>query len=72
MSLVYGADKHVNFLCSVFVITQFFDTIDSAYNYAEMEGDQRGDHHTILIHSGTYKREYLVIDINVTMLGAGK
>lgn len=48
----------------------FFDTIDSAYNYAEMEGDQRGDHHTILIHSGTYKREYLVIDINVTMLGA--
>ncbi|KAK2174892.1 hypothetical protein NP493_769g02005 [Ridgeia piscesae] len=44
----------------------FFDTIDSAYNYAE----EQLENATILIHSGVYQREFLVIDSNVTMIGA--
>ena len=50
------------------VTLQFFDTIDSAYNYAEEELENA----TILIHSGVYQREFLVIDSNVTMIGAGQ
>lgn len=46
---------------------QYFNTIDAAYNYAEGEIDNP----LILIHSGVYQGEVLVIDSNVTMLGAG-
>ena len=53
-----------NALCFAPVF-QFFDTIDAAYNYGEeMENP------LILIHTGVYRREFLVIDSNVTMLGA--
>jgi F-box protein 11 len=45
---------------------QYFDTIDAAYNYAEEEEENP----LILIHSGIYQREFLVIDSNVTLLGA--
>ena len=48
---------------------QFFNTIESAYNYAEEEMRQNV---LILVHSGTYKAEFLVIDSNVTILGAGE
>jgi len=50
------------------VTFQFFDTIGSAYNYAE----EQLENATILIHSGVYQREFLVIDSNVTMIGAGQ
>lgn len=44
----------------------YFNTIDAAYNYAEEEAANP----LILIHSGHYSGEYLVIDYKVTMLGA--
>ena len=44
----------------------FFNTIDAAYNYAEEEVVNP----LILIHSGLYLGEFLVVDYNVTMLGA--
>ena len=51
----------------------FFDTIDAAYNYAE-ETLKRRDviAPIILIHSGVYRNEFLVIDSNVAMIGAGQ
>ena len=45
---------------------QYFDTIDSAYNYAEdLENP------LIVVHTGVYTREFLVIDSSVTIIGAG-
>ena len=46
----------------------FFNTIDQAYNYAE----DLLENPLILIHSGVYQGEFLVIDANVTMLGSGE
>ena len=46
----------------------FFNTIDTAYNYAE----ELLENPLILIHSGVYQGEFLVIDANITMLGAGR
>ena len=45
----------------------YFDTIDAAYNYAEEEEDNP----LIMIHTGVYSGEYLVIESNITILGAG-
>ena len=51
---------------------KFFDTIDAAYNYAEEEMKDEAEVPIILIHTGIYRREYLSIDSNVMMIGAGQ
>ena len=51
---------------------QYFDTIDSAYNYAEEEMKDDSELPIIMIHKGLYRREFLVIDSNVVMIGAGE
>ena len=47
---------------------QFFNTIDEAYRYA----DDVLENPLILVHSGHYQGEYIVVDNDVTILGAGK
>ena len=50
----------------------FFDTIDAAYSHAEESLKHSPLPPIILIHSGTYRNEFLVIDSNVVMIGAGQ
>ncbi len=51
------------------LLLQYFNTIESAISYAEEELRQNV---LIMVHSGVYKTELLVIDSNVTILGAGE
>ena len=55
-------------LISILFSLQYFNTIDAAYNYGEGEMVNP----LILVHSGVYQGEFLVIDSDVTILGAGK
>jgi pectin methylesterase-like acyl-CoA thioesterase len=48
---------------------QCFDTIEQAYNYADSE---EMENTLIFIHTGVYQGEFLVIDNNVSLLGAGE
>ncbi|CAH1792557.1 unnamed protein product [Owenia fusiformis] len=45
----------------------FFDTIEQAYNYADTEEMENA---LILVHSGMYQGEFLVIDTNINLIGA--
>ena len=43
----------------------YFETVEQAFNYCE-----EVDNPIVLIHSGVYKGEFLIIDSKVTFLGA--
>ena len=43
----------------------YFETVEQAFNYSE-----EVDNPTVLIHSGVYKGEFLIIDSKITFLGA--
>ncbi|XP_013385972.1 F-box only protein 11 isoform X2 [Lingula anatina] len=45
----------------------FCDTIDQAYSYVDSE---EMEHPLVFVHSGIYQGEYLVIDMNISMIGA--
>lgn len=48
---------------------QKFDTIESAYNFADTEELEDA---LIFVHSGVYHGEFLLIDSPVSLIGAGK
>lgn len=58
-------------MCFTYVlfIFQCFETIETAYHYVDTE---ELENPLIFIHSGIYHSEYLFIDTNVSMIGAGK
>lgn len=53
----------------------FFDSIEQAFNYSdgEPEETEEGDDRIplVFIHAGTFKPEYLIIDSNIILIGAG-
>lgn len=75
---IYNVYQNISSSCrnSVYLLMfQFFETIDSAYTHIEEERlgqSEENDVPLILIHQGIYRREYLVIDSNIIMLGAGR
>lgn len=51
------------------VLFQCFDTIEQAYSHLEtLEGEDP----LLFVHEGTYVQEFLLIDINISIIGAGK
>ena len=51
------------------VMFQCFDTIEQAYTYLEtLEGEDP----LLFVHEGTYVGEYLQIEMNISIIGAGK
>lgn len=48
---------------------QCFETIECAYDWVVTE---ELENQIIFVHSGMYHREYLFIDTNVAIIGAGK
>ena len=50
-------------------VFQCFDTIEMAYSHLEtLEGDDP----LLFVHEGTYLGEFLLIDMNISIIGAGK
>ena len=52
-----------------FFFLQCFETIECAYDWVVTE---ELENQIIFVHSGMYHREYLFIDTNVAIIGAGK
>lgn len=51
------------------VLFQCFDTIEQAYSHLEtLEGEDP----LLFVHEGTYVQEFLLIDMNISIIGAGK
>lgn len=55
----------------------YFDSIEQAFNYSdgeqeEVECEERDRTPLVFIHAGTYKPEYLIIESNIILLGAGE
>ena len=50
-------------------VFQCFDTIEQAYTYVDTEDVEDA---IIFVHTGIYVGEFLLIDLNVTIIGAGK
>ena len=56
-------------MIAMFVILfQCFDTIEQAYTYVDSEVIEDA---IIFVHTGIYVGEFLLIDLNVSIIGAG-
>jgi len=53
----------------IILLFQCFDTIEQAYSFVDAEEMETP---LILVHSGVYQGEYLFVDTNVSIIGAGK
>ena len=53
----------------ILLYPQKFDTIESAYNFADTE---ELEDPLIFVHTGTYRSEFLLVDSQVSLIGAGK
>lgn len=48
------------------MLFQYFDTIENAFNFSEeLESP------LIFIHAGVYKGEFIIVDTNISLIGAG-
>ena len=57
-------------MIGIFVfLLQCFDTIEQAYTYVDSEVIEDA---IIFVHTGIYVGEFLLIDLNVSIIGAGK
>ena len=50
------------------ILLQCFDTIEQAYTYVDTEDVEDA---IIFVHTGIYVGEFLLIDLNVSIIGAG-
>lgn len=58
--IFFGITGSIHFQC--------FETIEQAYSYVDAEEMETP---LILVHSGLYQGEYLFVDTNVSIIGAG-
>ena len=48
---------------------QCFDTIEQAYRHLDLHWSRPDP--LMFVHEGTYSGEFIVIDINISIIGAG-